>query len=84
MVNFERSRATSQHQDPNGDEFTLVSERFAISIGVRRAWAGAAYSHPAAIVRAGHTTKIVDLVMVVRLVAILAVSLAAIVGTVRR
>ncbi len=84
MVKFERSRATTQHIDPSGELYTLVSERLAVSLGGRRGWAGAAYTHPAAIVRHGRTRPVLDAVMLVRLFALLAVTLAAILGTVRR
>ena len=84
MLNFERTHTSSQHVDPSGDEYTMVSERLAIGFGGRHAWLGAAYTHPLAIVRQGSSRRIVDPVMVTRLVALLAVTLAMMIGALRR
>jgi len=84
MFNLERTRATSQHLDASGGEYTLVSERIVVSLQGKLGWSGAAYTHPVAVVRDGRSRQIFDVVMMVRLAALLTVTLAAIVGTLRR
>lgn len=84
MVRFERSRSVVQQVDPFGDEYTLVAERLAVSLGGNRIWAGAAYNHPVAVIRHGHYRRVYDAVFLVRLLALLVLSVAAMIGTVRR
>ena len=44
MFNLERTRATSQHLDASGGEYTLVSER--IASRCRESWGGAVRPTP--------------------------------------
>ena len=84
MVNFERSRTVSQYLDPNGVEYTLVSERLSVAIGGGSLWFGAGYNRPVAVIRRGRTHPIYDAVFLVRLVALLAVAIAGFVGAIRK
>lgn len=84
MLNFDRTRASSVGRDTAGAEYTLVSERLSVTLGGSWGGLGVSYTHPQAIVRAGEVSPIFDLVLIARLGALLLVTLAAIVGTVRR
>ena len=84
MLNLERSRSVSRHDDPNGDEYTLVSERLSLSVGGGHVWLGAGYNRPVAVIRNGRVRPLYDVVFLVRLAALLSVAVAGLVGVIRR
>ena len=84
MLRFERSQARRELTTPDGKPYTLVAENLAVSLQLGPVGAAAMYQRPRAIERAGASYPLVDTVMVVRLAALLAVILAALVGVWRR
>ena len=87
MVHFDRTLSRHEAVSADGTPYTLVNERIAVSLTGVPGWGGglaAAYDHPRAVIRRGQVTPIIDPVMIVRLVGLLALALAALIGTVRR
>ena len=84
MLQLDRTRSHHEIVDAAGNPCVLVSERLSLTAGFRVAGVGAAYHHPIAVERGGHVTAITDVVMIAKLAGLLAVTLAMIMGVVRR
>ena len=84
MFQIDRSRSRHEFVDGAGNPYVLVSERLSLSVGSHFAGAGAGYHRPLAVEQAGDVTAITDVVMIVKLAGLLAVTLAMIVGVIRR
>jgi hypothetical protein len=70
--------------DGAGNPCVLVSESLSVTAGLRFGGVGATYHHPVAVVRGGNVTAVTDVVMIAKLAGLLAVTLAMIVGVMRR
>ncbi len=84
MVRATRTRYRREVEDAAGRPCVMVGETLAVTIGFGNGGAGASYRRPVAVERGGVVTPIVDTVMVVRLVGLLAVTLAMLIGAMRR
>jgi len=84
MLQFDRTRSHREFLDGAGSPCVLVSERLSVAVGSRHAGAGVTYFRPIAVERGGAVTAITDVVMVAKLAGLLAVTLAMIVGVVRK
>ena len=84
MLQLDRTRSRHEFLDGADNPCALVTERLSLSVGIRVAGAGVSYHRPIAVERAGDVTPITDVVMIVKLAGMLAVTLAMIVGVMRR
>lgn len=84
MLNFDRTRSSTVVIDDAHGVYTLTSERLSVSLSGRFGGLGAAYTHPVSVERDGNVSHVFDTVLIARLLAVLAVTLAALAGTVRR
>lgn len=83
MLQFDRIRLRREVYDGAGNSCALISDRLSITVGRGTAGFGGIYEHPVAVERDGVVTAITDVVVVVRLAGLLAVTLAVIVGVIR-
>lgn len=84
MLQLDRTRSRHEIVDAAGNPCVLVSERLTVTAGFRVAGVGATYHHPIAVERGTDIARITDVVMVAKLAGLLAVTLAMIVGVIRR
>lgn len=84
MFRFERTQPVSEGVGPGGEPYTLTTEQFSVCLATGPVGFGATYAHPRFITRNGETASIPDLVFLVRLIAALLLTLAAMVRMVRR
>ena len=84
MVQLQRKRTRHDSVDAAGNGSVLIGEQISLRLGFGGFGAGVSYERPIAVERAGAVTAITDFVMVAKLAGVLAVTLAMIVGVVRR
>jgi len=84
MLQISRNLVMTDRVDVTGAPYVLVAEQLAVAFGAPGAALGASYRRPRALIRRGRVTPITDYVMLVRLVALLVVTVATFIGTARR
>ena len=84
MFQLDRTRSRREFADGAGNPAALVSERLSVTVGFQHFGVGATYHHPIAVERGFEVTPIADVVMIAKLAGLLAVTLAMIVGVIRR
>ena len=84
MMHLERSWSRAEVVDSSGNPCVLVTERLSLGAGIGHTMFGGSYVRPVGVEREGAVTAVKDVVMLAKLVGLLAVTLATIVGTVRR
>jgi len=84
MLQFDRRRSRHEFLDGAGNPCAVVAERLSLRVGYRVAGVGFSYHRPVAVERAGAITTLTDVVMITKLAGLLAVTLAMIVGVIRR
>lgn len=84
MFRINRTISRRELVDGAGDRCALVSEQLSVTAGLRDTGVGVIYQRAVAVERGAHIAPITDVVMIARLVGLLAVTLAMIVGVIRR
>jgi hypothetical protein len=84
MFRIDRTVSGREFVDGAGNPCALVSEHISVAAGFRVAGVGATYRRPIAVERGADIVPITDVVMITRLVGLVAVTLAMIVGVIRR